>query len=93
VFDSQGTEISETVDARKQPISREGAWDLLKGAKEIVIGKGKKFLKITPSAHSREEILENCLGRSGTLRAPALKIGNRFIIGFNDDMYREYLGR
>jgi len=29
--------------------------------------------------------------RNATLRAPALKIGKRFLVGFNDEMYRKFL--
>ena len=92
MFGKQAIEIKEAVEARKQQITDETAWKLLEGAKEIVVGRGKKFLLFKPSATSKAEILNNCLGRTGNLRAPALKIGNRFIVGFNEDMYAKYLG-
>lgn len=91
MFDRQGTIIQETVEARKEKITEEKAWELLKIAEEIVIGRGKKSQKFKPSAENKAEILSNCLGSSGNLRAPTLKIGKIFIVGFNDDMYDNYL--
>lgn len=93
MFDKQGTEITEQVDARKQQITEINAWELLKGAQEIIVGRGKKYLSFKPSEAAKPEILANCLGRTGNLRAPALKIGKMIIIGFNEDMYAKYLGR
>ncbi len=65
---------------------------LLKEAKEIVAGRGKKFFTFKPSEAGKDEILTNCLGKTGNLRAPTLKIGNRYIVGFNEEIYNKYLG-
>ena len=92
MFVEKGTVIKESVDARKVKIENEKAWELLKEASEIVVGRGKKYLSFKPTAENKSDILSNCLGRTGNLRAPALKIGKRFIIGFNEDMYATYLG-
>ena len=92
MFDQEQIEVQEAVDARKEKIADADAWEVLKSAKEIIVGRGKKFLVFTPSEENREEILSQCLGRTGNLRAPALKIGNRYVIGFNEEMYRKYVG-
>lgn len=84
-------EIRETVEARKVKISEDRAWDMLGRSEEIVVGRGAKFIVLHPSRHSRQEILDHCLGRTGTLRAPVLKIGKRFLVGFNRGMYESYL--
>lgn len=83
--------IRETVEARKVKISEDRAWDMLGRAEEIVVGRGGTFIVLHPSQNSRQEILDHCLGRTGTLRAPVLKIGKRFLVGFNRDMYESYL--
>jgi hypothetical protein len=93
VFAKQKTEILTTVDARKETVAEEEAWKVLQQANEIVVGRGKKFLSYKPSSANKEEILGQCLGRTGNLRAPALKVGKRYIIGFTEDMYAKYLGR
>ena len=91
MFDQEKIELQETVDARKEQVADEKAWKLLNGADEIIVGKGKKYLIFNPSKDKKEEILSQCLGRTGNLRAPTLKIGNRYVVGFNEDMYQKYV--
>jgi len=92
VFDEKNITIDEAVEARKMKIADEDAWNLLSGAKKIVVGKGKKMLTFDPKTDDKEEILKHCLGRTGNLRAPTLKIGDLMVVGFNDAMYEEYVG-
>jgi hypothetical protein len=91
VFDKHDTEVKETVEARKVQITDEKAWELLKVANEIVVGRGKKSQTFKPSTENKAEILNNCLGRTGNLRAPTLKVGNMIIVGFSEKMYENYL--
>ena len=91
VFDKHKIGIKETVDARTEPLADNDAWKLLQTAEEIIVGRGKKYLVFKPSTTTKKDILQNCLGRTGNLRAPALRIGKKFIIGFTEDMYAEYL--
>ncbi len=91
MFDERQIDIDETVEARKQKIADNDAWNLLAGAAEIVVGRGKKYQVLRPSEENREEILRLCLGRTGNLRAPTLRIGDRLLVGFNEAMYSEYL--
>ena len=93
MFKKQNIDIKVAVDARKEQIANEEAWILLKKAKEIVAGRGKKFVSFRPSETNKEEILSCCLGRTGNLRAPTLKIGSRYIVGYNEDMYNKYFGQ
>ena len=92
MFDDKGISINEAVEARKQKIADDDAWELLSGAEKIVVGKGKKVVTFDPKTDSREDILKSCLGRTGNLRAPTLKIGNLLVVGFNEDMYNTYVG-
>ncbi len=80
------------VDARKTVLAGEEAWSLLAGVKEIVVASGKKHLCFDPHQDSKEDILKQALGRSGTLRAPTLLIGDRLLVGYNDTLYAHYLG-
>lgn len=84
--------IAETVEARQVQIAGAQAWDLLKRAEEIIVARGQQTLLLRPAIDSKEEILAQCLGRTGSLRAPTLKIGGRLLVGFNEEMYRRYLG-
>jgi len=56
------------------------------------VGRGKKTAVYTPDAESKEEILKVSLGRTGNLRAPALRIGKKMYVGYNDPMYEELTG-
>ncbi len=81
----------ETVtDARKASLAEEEAWQVLSAAREIIVAKGKKRLVFDPRRDSRETILRETLGRSGTLRAPTLRIGDRLLVGYNDELYAQF---
>lgn len=81
----------ETVaDARKASLAEEEAWQVLAAAQEIIVAKGKKRLVFDPRRDSRETILKETLGRSGTLRAPTLRIGDRLLVGYNDELYAQF---
>ena len=81
------------MNARKNPLQADSAWELLQKNKTIIIGKGKKVIELSPSADQKEDILKNVLGRSGTLRAPTLQIGQTCYVGFNVDMYAKLTGK
>ena len=71
-----------------------GALALLKGVKDLYVAKGKKTLHWKLDGKDRpsdDEILEHILGRSGTLRAPAIRKGKTFVVGFNPDILGETL--
>ncbi len=91
MFEENNISITTSVEARKEKIESEAAWKILAEADEIIIGRGKKFSVFHPSSDDQEEILKQSLGRSGTLRAPTLVIGTTVIVGFNDEMYRQYV--
>ena len=91
MFDERGIEIKEAVEARKTKISNDDAWELLRSADEIIVGRGKKILHWNPASDDREAILKTVLGRTGNLRAPTLKIGNRYVVGYNDEMYADFV--
>lgn len=89
MLDEKGIEIKKISDARKEKIGPDTAWDLCVQADEIVIAKGKKTLHLPPDPVNRETITAAIMGRSGNLRAPALRLGRRLIIGYNEEIYQE----
>lgn len=84
--------IAEVVDARKNVIKADGAWELFQDAERLHVGRGKKTLIFTPDSANQEEILKGSLGRTGNLRAPTLRVGKVFYVGYNDEMYKELMG-
>jgi hypothetical protein len=49
--------------------------------------KGKTIKDLSISDRNRQDILKMIMGPSGNLRAPTFKIGEYYVVGFNDDMY------
>lgn len=79
------------MNARKVKIEADEAWDLLSSGKKIILAKGKKTIKTETASADRLATLQTALGRSGTLRAPTIKVGDVWIVGFNEDIYSQYL--
>ena len=84
--------IAEVVDARKMKIPVDKAWDQLKNASMISVAKGKKILKFDVATDDKDEILKRVMGPSGNLRAPTYRVGDTFVVGFNLDLYIEWVG-
>ena len=80
------------VFANKEKINSEDAWEMMKSATIIRTGKGKKWKEWSPSDDDKTEILKDVIGPSGNLRAPTWKIGNEFLVGFNQELYSEVFG-
>ncbi|MBC8440605.1 MAG: hypothetical protein H8D87_13120 [Deltaproteobacteria bacterium] len=88
---SENITILKSINASKDKIGRDKAWELIKTYKTVVIGKGKKFQEFEPVEDNREQVLKEAIGRSGNLRAPTIKVGDKLIIGFNDDMFEKFV--
>ena len=80
------------VFANKEKINSEDAREMMKSATIIRTGKGKKWKEWSPSDDDKTEILKDVIGPSGNLRAPTWKIGNEFLVGFNQELYSEVFG-
>ena len=92
VLDARNISVENIVIANKEKIDSKAAWELLQSASLIRTGKGKKTNVWNPSIDQKEEILRDVIGPSGNLRAPAWKLGNEYIVGFNPELYKEMFG-
>jgi len=74
-------------------VEGEAALELLDGVTELIVAKGRKTLhfQLGEERPSDDELLSVMLGRSGKLRAPAIRAGDRFLVGFNSDILAENL--
>jgi len=63
----------------------------LKLAEKIVVGKGKKVQLYVPDPAVKDLLMNDVLGRSGNLRAPALQVGSSYYVGYNAAMYEELM--
>jgi len=79
------------VDAKQTRFDEEAAWDLLKTAKTVTVAKGKKVQNFTAVADQKQDILQHAMGPSGNLRAPTYRVKDRIVIGFNADLYDEWV--
>ena len=91
VLKEKKLDIQNEVNAAKDTVSGDAVWDLVKNSEKIVVASGKKLVEYTP-ADDKEEIIAKISGRTGNLRAPALKIGNSYYIGFNEELYSSKIG-
>jgi len=57
-----------------------------------VVAKGKRVIDLDPRSSAPEEISALVLGPTGNLRAPALKLGKTWLVGFNEEAYGELIG-
>ena len=92
-IDSNDLAVKDRLEAKAR-LGRDDALDLAAKASRIVIAKGKKILSydMTNGAPDSETLLSGMLGPTGNLRAPVLRKGKTLLVGFNDEMYDEYLG-
>lgn len=88
-----GIAIENQVDARKEPLDDVYARQLLNQAHVLYVTRGKNVIRFDlKNRHPGDEsILELVIGRSGTLRAPAIKIGPTLIVGFDQATYEQVL--
>ena len=71
-------------------IPRDEALRHARDAKAVWVSKGRKLIKLDLTQDvSDDEIARLILGRSGTLRAPALRTGDTFVVGFHAEGYGE----
>jgi hypothetical protein len=64
---------------------------MLQSARSITVAKGKKFQRFEQVVSEKEEVLKQVMGPSGNLRAPTYRVGDEFIVGFNLELYREWV--
>ena len=77
-------------NATKEPLAGRAALFLLENATELFVAKGKRVLRfdLRTQRPPDEELLGLLLGRSGKLRAPALRCGTRLVVGYNQDLLK-----
>jgi len=80
------------VDAKKRSYPGEEAWQVIAGADKVVVAAGNKILEFSPQTADRDEFLKKITGPSGNLRAPTLKIGGVYYVGFHPEVYQGLLG-
>ena len=78
----------------KDPIEGDAALAVLDGVEDLYVAKGRQSLHfdLRTKRPSDDELLGLMLGRSGKLRAPAIRTGSTLIVGFNQELLDSVLG-
>lgn len=82
--------IETEVDAKKEVYNGDAVWDLVAGAEKVYVASGRSIVEFDPATADKDEMLKKITGRTGNLRAPALKCGGVFYIGYNAEMYNNF---
>jgi len=77
----------------KTRIGAEEAMGLARQASTVVVARGQKIVvfDMAKDSPADEELSAAILGRSGTLRAPAVRSGDTLLIGYNAELHPSYL--
>jgi arsenate reductase-like glutaredoxin family protein len=82
------------VNAAKDRRGRAEALALARSARRVITGRGKAVtvfdMKTAPP--DDDTLAAAILGPTGNLKAPALKVGDTLLVGFNEAAYRRVLG-
>lgn len=79
--------VSVEEDAKKRAYPGETAWKLLAEAERVYVAVGKKVVEFDPATADRDLFLKKVIGPSGNLRAPTIRIGKVFYVGYHPEMY------
>ncbi len=80
----------QEVNAKKVVLGATDALNLVEQANELHVARGKKVVHVNLKKETpdKDELRKMLLGPTGNLRAPAMVVGKKLIVGFNEDMYR-----
>ncbi len=83
--------ISQVDFSKDKKFDAVQAWDLVRDAHRIFVSKGKKSQCFDPKKDDQNEILKKIIGPSGNLRAPTIRKGKDFLVGFNEVLFGEQI--
>jgi arsenate reductase-like glutaredoxin family protein len=77
----------------KVKIYRDEALEIARKVDSVLVSRGKKLVRVERGDDTSDDTLAGLiLGRSGTLRAPAIRIGSVLLVGFHADGYETVFG-
>ena len=82
--------MPDLILANKVKFHKQETLSLLRQSKIVLVAKGKKLLRFDlTKGCSDADLTKVVLGRSGTLRAPAFRLGETFVVGFHQQGYED----
>ena len=93
-LEQNGLDVQQVADANKEKKGRAEALALARGARTLVVARGKKHVTIDmkKDAPDDETLAGLLLGPTGNLRAPTLRRGSTLYVGFSEEAYGELRG-
>ena len=80
------------MNASKEKFTGDDLPELFDGARKVTVAKGKKVLEFAPAKDDPAEIAKVALGPSGNLRAPSIRAGKTWFVGFHEEAWHERFG-
>lgn len=82
------------MNAPKERYGRPDLAALFSGARRVVVAKGKKSaeFELARGASLPDELVDAILGPTGNLRAPAVRAGDSWLVGFHEEAWDRALG-
>ena len=85
-------ESKEIIDARKQSMGKKDALELAHDVSEIYSARGKTITHIKiEDGPTEQQLMDALIGPTGNLRAPSIKIGDKLLVGFNEELFNTVL--
>ncbi len=86
-MEDNAIDVAEVVPASRK-LGEDTARELIQTTGKVTIVKGKKIDHFD-GGQPADEIVPKMLGSTGNLRAPTIAVGDRLVVGFNEDVYKE----
>jgi hypothetical protein len=90
-LEASNIEIDETVPANRK-LQADDAAALLESANRLIAMKGKKVTEFDVKSDVSSEAVEAMLGPTGNMRAPTIRVGKTYLVGFNEDVFNTEFG-
>ena len=85
-MEANNIKIKETVSAN-QKLQASDAKKLLGSANKLIAMKGKKVSEFNVQAKIDKDAVNAMLGPTGNLRAPTIRVGGTYLVGYNDEIF------
>ena len=94
-LETVGGSVAVVQDAKKVRVGPADALNLARSMDRVIAAKGKKVVTfdLKDDPPDDQTLLDHLIGPSGFLRAPTAVVGRTLIVGFNEEMYRQLLGK
>ena len=90
----RGVAAREQVDARKVKVGKPQIAQILRGTSQILAVKGTALVEFNLRQDPPVEkvLYESLIGPTGSLRAPAIRVGKTLVVGFSEEAWGRVLG-